>query len=186
MIVFDTETTGLIKSIRLPDRVQPRIVELYAVKGSMVDGKFVISDELEFVVDPEIAISPEIHKITGIGQSDVNGKPKFAEYIPELKQFFLGESLVVGHNIRYDLDMLMLELRRTDDAMRFPWPPMAICTVQATTKIMGHRLSLTKLHQYLFGEGFHAHRAKSDVEATIRCLEALIEKKIVKLKEGAV
>jgi len=183
MIIFDTETTGLIKSLDLPDRVQPRIIEFYACKAEIPNGgeRLAIVDELEFVADPGEPLDEEITKITGLAQADVAGKGPFSGHLRELQQFFLGEELVVGHNVTYDLDMLFLELRRIEAVTKFPWPPRRLDTVEATEHFEGKRLKLIDLHKRLFDEGFEAHRAKSDVMATFRCLSKLVTDGTVKL-----
>jgi len=46
--------------------------------------------------------------------------------------------------------------------------------VQETEWIKGHRLSLSALHEELFGEPFSgAHRARVDVDALTRCFNEL-------------
>jgi DNA polymerase III epsilon subunit-like protein len=185
MIIFDTETTDLIKSLDLRDEVQPRIMEFFAMKCHISDqtGELVEDGvELGFLCDPGVEVTPEITKITGITPGDVKGEPPFGMFLRDLQQFFLGEELVVGHNVTFDLDMLFLELRRLEAVTRFPWPPRRLCTVEATEHLEGRRLNLTNLHKRLFnGEAFEAHRAKSDVMATFRCLRELVKTGQVKL-----
>jgi DNA polymerase-3 subunit alpha len=108
--------------------------------------------------------------------------PKFGEKLDELRRFHLGERIIIAHNLAFDLSMIRFELMRLDAVCKFPWPYHGICTVVETLPIRGHRLSLSKLHEYCFGEAFDgAHRAMVDVEALTRCVIHLIKKKIITL-----
>ncbi len=55
-----------------------------------------------------------------------------------------------------------------------------ICTVESTEHIKGFRLTLTKLHEHLFGEAFpSAHRAENDVRPLTRCFIELYNRGII-------
>lgn len=181
MIIFDTETTDLMKSPELPDSVQPRIIELYALK--LDDNTLDVVGEFDQLMDPGFTISEDIQRITRITPDMLVGKRGFAAHLPELQELWLGERFTVGHNVMFDLDMLYSEVKRQGKVARFPWSPQAICTVEATEHLQGRRLNLTDLHKHLFGEPFEsAHRAKADVEATCRCLKELIKRGELRLR----
>jgi DNA polymerase III epsilon subunit-like protein len=179
VIVFDTETTGLIKNVAVPLKDQPQIIELYAQK--LDDQSLETIGEwhsLFFVKE----VSEEVTNITSITTEMLKDAPKFAQKLESLVKFFLGELILVGHNLAYDRDMLAVELKRLDASLKFPWPHRHICTVEASEAIDGFRLSLTALHEKLFGQGFQdAHRAKSDVSATVNCLRELVNRRIIEL-----
>lgn len=175
MIVFDTETTDLIKSIDLPDKVQPRIIELYAEKLDDVTLEPV--DVYHQMFNPGFDVTDEITKITSITNEMLKGKPSFTSQIREVSEFWFAQRWSVGHNIMFDLDMLFVEVRRAGLLRQFPWSPSILCTVEATEHLAGRRLSLTDLHKHLFGEAFdNAHRAKADVQSTARCLRELVRR----------
>lgn len=196
IIIFDTETTGLIKPKlrRLSD--QPFIIE-YCFKKYSFDYPHsdvtlttgVDDAEKEFTeigcisgfLKPPMNLPRVITKITGITDKDLVGAPKFIDKVDEITDFFLGVDVMVGHNLPFDRSMLANELLRLDKVLNFPWPPRHICTVQETLKIKGYRLSLTKLHKHLFGDDFNAHRADEDVEALSRCFIELCKKGIISL-----
>lgn len=171
-IIFDTETTDLIKSIDAPLKIQPKIIELFALKVD--DATLEIVDELEVLIDPNEEITEEITRITGITNDMVKGKGEFAVHFKAIAEFWVGQKNVCGHNITFDCDMLEVETRRLGKQSRFPWAPYRHCTVEASEHYEGRRLKLIDLHTYLFGQGFEqAHRARNDVMATWRCAKEL-------------
>jgi len=172
MIIFDTETTDLVTSSDAPLHTQPKIIELFALKVD--DVSWEIKGELELLIDPKMAITEEITKITGIKDEDVRGKGEFPEHYNVINDFWLGEAHSVGHNLTFDCDMLEIELRRIGKVTRFPWSKNRHCTVEDSEHYMGRRLKLIDLHTYLFGVGFEqAHRARNDVMATYRCAKEM-------------
>lgn len=179
MIIFDTETTGLIQNTLLPLKQQPRIIELYALKLDPVTLEPV--DELEQLFNPGHPLDEDITRITGLKDEDLRDAPSWAQVQPKVVDFFFGARRMVAHNLSFDRDMLAFELRRTDSLMRFPWPPEHVCTVEATEHLKGFRMSLSDLHTHLFGEGFpQAHRARTDVNALRRCYVELVKTGVIK------
>jgi len=181
-ILFDTETTDLIHNHAIPLDQQPRIIEIYALKiqlpadafGSAEEWQFV--DEFESFVNPGIKITDEITRITNITNADVRDAPRIAELWPRLRDFFATADMVVAHNVSYDMGVIDFEQLRVNDKQKFPWPPKRLCTVEATEHLKGHRLSLTALHEQLFGVKFEgAHRARTDVKAMTMCFKKLWE-----------
>lgn len=181
LIVFDTETTGLIKNVALPLKEQPRIIELFALKldASTPDLEEIGEWHSMFRVK---AIEDDAIKTHGITLEDLKGAPDFAERFADLAEFFLGTRRLVGHNLSFDRDMLWFELRRLGMACAFPWPPIHIDTVEATEGEEGFRLGLAVLYQRLFNEGFaEAHRAPQDTRATARCFRRLVQDGVIRL-----
>lgn len=177
MIVFDTETTGLIDNIAAPLRLQPSIIELFALK---LDEEWNEVDTFSTLIDPGTKLDEKITQITGLTDEILKGAPRFVQVYPELVDFFLGERIVVAHNLKYDISMLLLELRRIDAETKFPFPPRHICTVEATHHIKGHRMKLHDLYIYLFEEAFEdAHSAEADVRATARCVIELMSRGVI-------
>lgn len=170
MIAFDTETTGLCNTEAISVEKQPKIIEFAAVK---FDEKFKELDRLEFLCHPGIEISREITNITGITNDMLKGEKPFSSNLDKLNKFFLGEEILFGHNLAFDVNLLRYELIRLDRLTKFPWPPIQICSIERTMHIRGHRLSLTKLHEHYTKEPHTdgAHRAVNDVLALITCLK---------------
>ena len=179
MIIFDTETTGLIQNMAVPLKQQPHIIELYALR--LDDRNLEPVNEWHSLFHVK-ELSDEVVDITHITLDMLKDAPPFINKVFELANFFLGERIMIGHNLSYDRDMLAIELKRLDMVMRFPWPQRHICTVEATESLLGYRMSLSALHEHLFGTGFkEAHRAANDVEATARCVRELVSRGVIEL-----
>lgn len=180
IVLYDTETTGLLKPNAVDVKEQPYIIEFY---GCRIDSEtFEIEKEVETFIKPPVPISDEITKITGITGDMVHNAPAFADVYPELCDLYEGARCLVAHNASFDVSMLANELIRIDKLIHFPWPVNHICTVERTYNIKGYRLNLQALHEHLFGEGFKdAHRAKIDVFALVRCFHKLTEDGIIDL-----
>ena len=109
IIIFDTETTGLVGPKDLPINKQPQMIEFAGIK---LNDELQEIDRLEFIVDPGVPIPKHITKITGIYDADVKGKGEFNEHYNKLCDFFLGTKEFVAHNLMFDHDILSFELMR--------------------------------------------------------------------------
>ena len=98
--VLDLETTG-------GSAESCGITEIGAVKvrGGECLGTF------QTLVNPGAAIPPEITVLTGITESMVLPAPRIETVLPSLLEF-VGSSVVVGHNVRFDLGFLRAALER--------------------------------------------------------------------------
>ena len=171
MIIFDTETTGLLLPEGAPLDNQPRIIEFAAIK---VNSNLEEVSRLDFLCHPGIPISAEITKITGLKDSDLADKKPFRANIKALQSLFLGVRTIIAHNLTFDIGMLTHELVRCDALTKFPWPPEQICTVEATYHIYNRRMSLGELYQhYHQTEAANKHRAIGDVETLLACMRAM-------------
>jgi len=172
MIIFlDFETTGLLLPSSSDLELQPRIIEIGAIK---VDNDMQVVGELSELIDPQQLISEEITRITGIKPKELEGKRKIEEAVPEWAEFFVGATTLVAHNLAFDRDVLYFELLRTGWERRFPFPPKQLCTVDSTMHIKGRRMKLTELYQHTQGEPLaQTHRALDDVRALFACYEVL-------------
>lgn len=160
MIVFDTETSGLIKSMELPLEQQPEITELAVVR---LDDELNEVDAFETLVKPRMQVGEETIAITGITNEMLADAPSFARVLPRVERFFLGESTLVGQNISFDVGMLTLELRRLDRVTRFPWPPEQIDTVELLRDVTVKRKQ-SEVVKKVKGRGPDVvHRAMADV-----------------------
>lgn len=180
-IVFDTETTGLIKPDVVELEKQPRIIELYCAKViHRSDGVIEQVDELDTYLNVPNPLDAIITKITGINDEMLKGAPTFVEKFQEIAEFHVGADRWVAHNLAFDSAMMGNEISRLGKVLRFPFPPEHVCTVQKTMHIEQRRMSLTNLHRELFGTEFEAHRAKSDVMALLRCYKEVCKRGWIK------
>ena len=162
--VIDLETTGGAPAT-------DTITEIGAVKlqGGRCLGRF------QTLVDPGRAIPPRITVLTGITEAMVLQAPRIETVLPALLEF-LGDAVVVGHNVRFDLGFLNAALGRTD---RPPLPNPHIDTCALARRLLqgevpNHRLGT--LADALRLEHRPSHRALDDALATGDLLHALIER----------
>ena len=153
---------------------QPRIIEFAAIK---VDRSFNELERMSFLCRSYTPLPKEITDITGITDEMLVGKEFFAKHYEQVADFFTGANMMLAHNLKFDKEMLRLELIRCGKLDAFPWPRFERCSVQLSYHIAGYRLNLQKLHEFACGEKFSgAHRAMGDVEATLRCVKWMREK----------
>lgn len=181
VILFDTETTDLVRNTGLPLEKQPKIIELYAKKLQLPVDAWGNKDEWEtlgefdMLFNPGMPIPEEVVKITHITDEMVKDAPSISEHWADIVDFFSGADHDVAHNLAYDRQIMAFEQARHGTG-EFPFAKKGICTVEGTLHLKGFRLNLQALHEELFGEGFpEAHRAKNDVEAMERCFKQLWE-----------
>lgn len=173
IILFDFETTGLLKPDGNLIDQQPKSIELCAIKTNQ---SLQIIDKFESLINPEIPISEEITNITNITNEMVQDKPTFIELYDDLFEFFFGCTTLIGHNQSFDKNILRYELTRHDLQFNWPWPKNDICTVEASHIIEGKRLKLNNLY-YMATGGYiiDGHRASSDTLALIDCYKFLLK-----------
>ncbi len=162
VVVFDTETTGTDAQI-------DQVIELSIQVGL---GEGAASHTWRFL--PTVPINAEAQQVHGISLEDLQGEPAFAERAAEIVALLQGAEVLVGYNIRFDIDMVAAELKRA------ALPPLAL---NAVTVIDPFRLwqrseprSLADAHRRFVGGDFDgAHSAAADVAATGRVLLGMIE-----------
>lgn len=101
-VALDLEATGLS-----PEK--DTIIEIAAVKFSLIytDGKYMIvkSEEHTQLIDPESELTEEISMITGITSNMLIGMQKWEEVREKVREF-IGDAIIVGHNVLFDTAML--------------------------------------------------------------------------------
>lgn len=149
-IVIDIETTGIGE--------KHRIVELAGVKFS---GKKII-DVFDTYVDPGIPIPSYATAIHGIRNSDVADAPTIREIMPYFCKF-LGNSDIVGHNVRFDLDFLLRNGMDIDLHSRHIYDTLALSR-KYVAEAPNHKLE-TMIRWFNINTD-KRHRAKDDSIAT--------------------
>jgi DNA polymerase-3 subunit epsilon len=130
---------------------------------------------LSTLVDPGEPIAPLVTALTGISDTMVAGAPPVAAVLPSLLEF-IGDGVVVGHNVRFDLTFLNAALEITRR------PPLANPTVDTLPlarcllvgEVANHRLGT--IAQHLRASTLPTHRALPDALATADVLHALLER----------
>lgn len=173
-LCFDTETNGLIKNKLVPLASQPQVIEYF---GLTLEDDETEGGSYTCLINPGKPLPPEIFKITGINDEMLKHAAPFSTVAEIIKTHIESHDAVVAHNLSYDKAMIDFEMSRC--GLKVKWPRL-ICTVEQTESFKGHRLSLTALHEYLFGEPFTgAHRAETDVHALARCYVELKKRGVV-------
>ena len=172
MVIWDTETTGLLKPDLVQLHEQPQIIEFAAIKLDDITLEEV--ERFQVLVNPGCRLPEEIIKITGITDALLKDEQPFASSYHDLCNFFLGEQTMVAHNLSFDHGMLRNELKRIGKDYAFPWPPRQVCTVEASYYLNNKRMRLCDLYQHVTGSPMkEAHRAMVDVEALVECVRWL-------------
>ena len=162
IVVFDLETTGL--SAR-----RDRICEIGAVRVKALE----IADTFETLVQPGVALSPTITRLTGLQDAELRGAPR-----PELaiRRFlaFTGDAPLGAHNARFDVGFVDGAIERLT-GRRIAAP--VIDTVWLARRLLHRRSERFSLRQlsHFFGTSCEpCHRALPDAVATAEILVALL------------
>jgi DNA polymerase-3 subunit epsilon len=95
-VLFDTETTGL------EPHLGHRVIEVAALElmNELPTGK-----QFHALIHPERDIPDEAIRIHGFTLAQLDGKPRFAEIVDELLDFF-GDAQLIAHNAEFDFAFL--------------------------------------------------------------------------------
>ena len=160
IVVIDTETTGL-------DPARDRVIDIGAVR---LGADLQVAATWSTLVDPECALPLQITRLTGIAAADLAGAPTFARAYVELREF-VGEALVVGQNVAFDLAMLGAAAARCGaPPLRVPSFDTLAASLLLFPEIDRHGLAAMAV---TLGLGEPPHRALPDAEVTAALLDAL-------------
>ncbi len=120
--VFDTETTGL-------DPQRDEIVAIGAIR--MLNRRLLHQEVFDQLIDPGQPIPRLATTIHGIGESMVQGQPMIDVVLPQFARF-AEETVLVGHNLAFDLRMFAAKA--------------AVTGVQFTQPVLDTLLLSTVLH----------------------------------------
>ena len=138
----------------------------------LYDGSKVV-DEFTSLVNPEQHIPPFITNLTGITDAMVRHAPKFYEIAKQVHEI-TKDAVFVAHNVNFDYNIIKSEFQ----SLGFEFNRKKLCTVRLSRKIIpGYRsYSLGNLCAALDIPLYDRHRAKGDVEATVKLFQLLQEK----------
>jgi CBS domain-containing protein len=170
-VAIDTETTGL-------DARNARIVEIALVP--IVAGRLDAAAACRRLIRPHVAIPAQATRIHGIDAAAVANAPQFAHAWPELSAL-IGERVVIGHAVGFDLTVLKRECERAG----LPWTrPRALDTrllaEVAAPDLAGY--SLENVAAWLDIEITDRHSALGDALAAASVFLALLPR----LREGRI
>ena len=160
LVVFDLETTGL-------DLVKDRIIQISYIKVSP-DGQ---EKRVNYIVNPEVPIRPEIAQLTGITNDKVKGQPTFKQLACQLADEFTGCDFAGFNSNHFDVPLLAEEFLRA--GIDFDFSKCRLIDAQTIFHRMERR-NLAAAYKFYCGrkmeDDFEAHRADQDTEATYRVL----------------
>jgi DNA polymerase III epsilon subunit family exonuclease len=154
-VALDVETTGLRPASH-------RVIEIAMIRYS--GGEPV--ERFQTLFDPERKLPAYITKLTGIRDADLRGQDRFGAHAAVIQEF-IGDALIVGHNVMFDIGFVNAELRR---AGRMALVNDRVDTMALAMRYLPdlRRASLDKVASALGLAPRKIHRAEDDAELTAR------------------
>ena len=170
LVLFDTETTGLLYS-------RDEIIEFAAVVVEQVNGKPEVVLEYDQLVAlaPGGFVPPKIQELTGISTQDLRekGLPK-TRVCRDIADMVKGNTLLLAYNAHFDLSFLFYMLLRDGDPTILKGKDkLDLLTVYRDRHSYPHRLSNAIEVYGLSGKVVNSHRAVDDVLATVAVMEEM-------------
>jgi DNA polymerase-3 subunit epsilon len=162
--VLDLETTG-------GSAANCEITEIGAVRhrGGELLGSF------QSLVDPGLPIPPSITVLTGITHAMVIDAPMIDSILPTFLEF-IGNAVIVGHNVRFDLSFLnAAAIRHGYGRLENQWVDTA-ALARRLVRTEVRNLKLQTLAAHFRSPVKPVHRALDDAQATAHVLHGLLER----------
>ena len=172
--IIDLETTG-------GNPETEKIIEIGMVR---IENRK-ISEERNWLVNPQKDIPEFVQKLTGIRKADVEHAPKIEEVIDEVVQF-IGDTILVAHNTSFDIPFINGVLKKLQ---RPALENKVICTNIMTKYMIPDIMSsnLNYMTQIFNIPHTQAHRAIEDARATgellLKYMEIFEDKGIRKVNQ---
>ena len=170
LVLFDTETTGLIFN-------RDEIIEFAAVAVELQDGVPTVVEEYDELIalSPDGFVPPKIEQLTGISNEDLRsrGIPK-TRLCCDIARLIAGKTLLLAYNAHFDLSFLFyLLLRDGDPAILKGKDKLDLLTVYKDRHSFPHKLC-NAIECYDLGDKVvNSHRAVDDVLATFEVMKAM-------------
>lgn len=165
-MLFDLETTGLLRPEIANISNQPRIIEICLF---ILDANNKIINKQTSLIDPGldegVRISKEVTKNTNITAKMLRNKPKFEDFCENLWLIIASCKRIVAHNVMFDVGVLDYEFQRYGKHIH-SWPEL-ICTVEHSECLFGKRPKMSELYTFCTDKPYKQsklHRAEYDTE----------------------
>lgn len=192
-VVFDTETTGLPRSRNASvSNVEnwPRIVQ---IAWEAFDSSDRMTDSQSYIIRPDgFTIPADAERVHGISTliAQERGVP-VAEALDAFVPILSQSSVLVGHNLKFDTNIVGAEFHRLNLGDPFQ-DKTHTCTMLATTDFCalpgryGYKWpTLPELYSRLFGESVkESHEAAADVATCSKCFFELKRLGVVTIAAG--
>ena len=174
LVLFDTETTGLLFS-------RDEIIEFAAVVVENRNGVPTVIQQYDELItlSPGGFVPPKIEELTGISTQDIRerGLPK-ARVAQDIAQMFKGNTLLLAYNAHFDLSFLYYFLLRNGDPMILKGKDkLDLLTVYKDRRPYPHKLCNAIEAYGLTGKVVNSHRAVDDCVATVAVMEEMEKEK---------
>ena len=174
LVLFDTETTGLLFS-------RDEIIEFAAVVVERRNGIPTVIQEYDELIalSPGGFVPPKIEQLTGISTQDLRekGLPK-TRVARDIADMIQGNTLLLAYNAHFDLSFLYYFLLRHGDPMILKGKDkLDLLTVYKDRKPYPHKLCNAIEAYGLSGKVVNSHRAVDDVIATVAVMEEIEKEK---------
>ena len=174
LVLFDTETTGLLFS-------RDEIIEFAAVVVEKVNGTPRVVQEYDQLIALSTGgfVPPKIEQLTGISTQDLRerGLPK-ARVARDIAEMIQGNTLLLAYNAHFDLSFLFyMLLRDGDPAILKGKDKLDLLTVYKDRRSYPHKLCNAIESYGLSGKVVNSHRAVDDVLATVAVMEEMEKEK---------
>ena len=174
LMIFDTETTGLVYS-------RDEIIEFAAVVLEKRDGKVCVVEEYDELItlSPGGFIPPEIVKLTGITNEDVAQRGISKQKLcSDIARMLTGNTLILAYNAHFDLCFLFyLLLRHGDPTVLKGKDKLDLLTTYKDRRSYPHKLCNAIEAYGLTDKVVNSHRAVDDVLATVAVMQAMEDEK---------
>ena len=167
LVVLDIETTGIS-----PHNCE--IIEIYMIK--LRDNKKI--DEYYSKFKPNGELPLFISKLTGIYEWHLKNSPEIKNEIEKINNF-LKNSIIVGHNLNFDLSFLNMNLNK-NKFVNLPnerLDTLKLSRAVLRGKIKNHKLQT--LSNFYKTHNKNEHNAKADVLTTYEVLQNLLKEKSI-------
>ena len=174
LVLFDTETTGLLYS-------RDEIIEFAAIVVEQRGGVPTVIQEYDQLVSlsPGGFVPPKIEELTGISTQDIRekGLPK-TRVARDISEMIRGNTLLLAYNAHFDLSFLFYFLLRDGDpAILKGKDKLDLLTVYRDRRPFPHKLCSAIDAYGLAGKVKNSHRAVDDVLATLAVMEEMEKEK---------
>ena len=174
LVLFDTETTGLLFS-------RDEIIEFAAVVVEKVNGTPRVVQEYDQLIalSPGGFVPPKIEQLTGISTQDIRERGKAKTRVcRDIGEMLQGNTLLLAYNAHFDLSFLFYFLLRHGDPMILKGKDkLDLLTVYKDRRSYPHKLCNAIESYGLSGKVVNSHRAVDDVLATVAVMEEMEKEK---------
>lgn len=167
LVVFDTETTGLSPATG-------RIIEFGAVKLEIENGTITdVIDKIDVYIRPPFEVSETIESLTGITNERLEKEPFESKEIAEKIRNFMGDSVLVAHNAKFDVSFIKELFLRQEVSASLDCVVDTLEIARDLNPDGSHKLGALA-DKYGVAEGVKFHNALEDATVTAKLFKMFV------------